>query len=440
MSSALTRITVIGNHRHLDLRLPSDEPLASLVPRIRELLLDGMEDQRNGGTSTVLTTAVGTVLEGAQTLSTASVKDGTRLYLREEGALPPAPEVYDVASFTAESTDNAPSLWSGRLRSGGLAAVAAVLLGGSAGASVLMQGRDGGPTGILLAAALMVIGAVYGRFRAPAVGLPTVAAGWLTAVAGAGAAPYFPPAATILAATVVALVAAGVAARTHVPFFTAAGLLAGLGCLWILVQVFTGHGPLAAGITGIAAVLALGLGPRLATIAAGLDRIDDEQRQGGPAPVRRTVLESFHAAHGTLSGWTIVAAAVGSAAATAVCFERDRPVWALLLAATLLGAVVFRGFPLPLFRQRAGIYLLAGSGLCAASVVVAGHLHQTAVLTVPALAGVLVLVAAGSTVRQQTGARLRLLAQRAEVACVLATIPLALGLSGAYEQLSRTFG
>lgn len=440
MSSTLTRITVIGKHRHLDLRVPSDEPLASLVPRIRELIIAGTEEQGHRATPTVLTTAVGDVLDGAQTLSAATVKDGARLYLREEGAVPPAPEVYDVASFAAEATDSSPGLWSGPLRSGGLAAVAAILLAGSAGASVLMQGPDGGPTGILLAAGMMVVGAAYGRFRSAAVGLPPVVAGWLVAVAGAFAAPYFPPAATILAATVTALVAAGVACRMHVSFFTPASLLAGLGCLWGLVRALTGHDALAAGITGIAAVLVLGLGPRLATIVAGLDRLDDEQRQGGPPSERRSVLEAFHCAHRTLSGYSILAAAVISAAAVVVCLERDRPVWALLLASSLLGALVFRGFPLPLYLQRAAVYVLAGAGLCAAAVVLAAQLHLTAILAVPAVVGALIFAAAGASVRQQTGARLRLLAQRAEAVCVLATIPLALGLSGAYEELGRAFG
>lgn len=438
MSTTLTRITVIGTHRHLDLRVPSDEPLASLVPRIRELINAGRDGKAGG--PTVLTTAVGMVLDDAQTLSTADVKDGARLYLRDADTVPPAPEAYDVASFTAESTDAAARLWSGPLRRGGLAAVAALLLAGSAGASVLMQGPDGGPTGMLLAAALMVAGAAYGHFRSAAVGLSAIAAGCIVATAAAFAAPYFPPAATILAAGVIALAAAGIACRTYVPFFTSAALLAGLGSLWILTRLLTGQDSLAAGITGVGAVLALGAGPRLATIVAGLDKFDDEQRQSGFPSPRRPVLEAFHSAHGTLSGYSLVAAGIGSAAAVAVCLERDRMVWAVLLAVTLLGAVAFRGFPLPLFRQRLGIYVLAGAGFCAAAAVVAGQLNQTSVFALPAACGALMLATADANVRKETGARLRLLAQRAEMACVLATVPLVIGLSGAFEQLGRTFG
>ena len=32
MSTALSRVTIIAAHRHLDVRLPSDEPIASLCP------------------------------------------------------------------------------------------------------------------------------------------------------------------------------------------------------------------------------------------------------------------------------------------------------------------------------------------------------------------------------------------------------------------------
>ena len=85
LSTALSRVTVISAHRHLDLRLPSDEPLASLIPQILTLLHDGPPDappQPSRGTapalitSSVLTTSLGSTLDVSA--YTAAVRDRRR--------------------------------------------------------------------------------------------------------------------------------------------------------------------------------------------------------------------------------------------------------------------------------------------------------------------------------------------------------------------------
>lgn len=439
MTNALTRITVIADHRHLDLRVPSDEPVASLLPQIRGLVFDGVDAARDQTGPTVLTTEVGVVIEAAQTLRASAVPDGARLYLRDQGAIPPSPEVYDVASFAAESTDHSPWLWSGSLRAPGLAAVAGLLLAGGGSAAVLQAESSPLVFGLSLAGALMLAGALLSRFRSMPAGVSVLATGWMVTVPVALTSGEVPPEFLILAGTVAALAAAGFGTRQHVPFFAAAGLLGALGALWWAVQQGTGDTALAAAVTGITAILMLGLAPRLATVLAGLNGLDDDQRQGA-RPNRQRTLDAFHRAHRTLAGWSLVSALAASAAAVVVCLAWDRAEWSLLLAAALLGAVVFRGLALPVFWQRAGVYGLAAAGLVGVTVVVARQLHQPAYLLIVGAVAVLVLAAAQGSVREQAAARLRLLANRTETVCVLATIPLALGLSGAYEQLGRTFG
>jgi type VII secretion integral membrane protein EccD len=439
MTNALTRITVIADHRHVDLRVPSDEPVASLLPQIRALVFDGVDDVRDQAGPTVLTTAVGGVIEASQTLRASAVPDGARLYLRDQGAIPPSPEVYDVASFAAESTDHAPWLWTGNLRAPGLAAVAGLLLAGSGSAAVLQQESGRLVFGTSLVIALILSGALLSRFRSVPAGVSVLTAGWMVAVPAALTSGDPAPEFLLLAATVAALAAAGFGTRQHVPFFAAAGLLGALGSLWWAVQQGTGDVPLAAATAGIAAILTLGLAPRLATVLAGLNGLDDDQRQG-VRPDRQRTLDAFHRAHRTLAGWSLASALAASVAAVVVCLARDRAEWSLLLAAALLGAVVFRGLALPVFWQRAGVYGLAAAGLVGVTAVVAQQLQQPACLLLVGAAAVLVLAAAQGTVREQAAARLRLLAARTETVCVLATIPLALGLSGAYEQLGRTFG
>jgi hypothetical protein len=172
---------------------------------------------------------------------------------------------------------------------------------------------------------------------------------------------------------------------------------------------------------------------------AGLNGLDDDQRQG-VRPNRQRTVDAFHRAHRTLTGCSLASALGASFAAVVVSLAWDRAEWSLPLAAALLGSVVFRGLSLPLFWQRGGVYALAAGGLMGIAVVVSVQLQQPAYLLIAGAVGVLVLAAAQGAVREQAGARLRLLAKRMETVCVLATIPLALGLSGAYEQLGRTFG
>jgi type VII secretion integral membrane protein EccD len=438
MTNALTRITVITEHRHVDLRVPSDEPVASLIPQLRELIFAGAEDVRNLSAPTVLTTGVGVVIEASQTLRAAAVPDGARLYLRDQGAIPASPEVYDVASFAAESTERSPKLWTGSVRAAGLAAVAGLLIAGSGSAAVLQQPHPM-VFGVSLVAALLLAGSLLSRFRSVPAGVSLLTAGWIVGVPVALTAVDFPSGPLLLIVTLLALAAAGFGTRQHVPFIASAGLLGGIGAAWAAVQQGTGDAALAAAVTGILSVFTLGIAPRFATVLAGLNGLDDDQRQGA-RPDRQRTIDAFHRAHRTLAGWSLASALAASFAAVVVSQSWDRPEWSLLLAAALLGSVVFRGLSLPLFWQRAGVYGLAGGGLVGTAVVVSVQLQQPAYLLIAGAVGVLVLAAAQGAVREQAGARLRLLAKRLETICVLATIPLALGLSGAYEQLGRTFG
>jgi type VII secretion integral membrane protein EccD len=438
MTNALTRITIIADHRHVDLRVPSDEPVASLLPQLRELIFDGAEDLATPSTATVLTTAVGVVVEASQTLRDAAVADGARLYLRDQGAIPASPEVYDVASFAAESTERSPAVWAGSVRTAGLAAVAGLLIAGSGSAAVLQQ-PDGNVFGVLLVAALLLAGSLVSRFRSLPAGVSVLIAGWIVGVPVALTSHTLPLGPLLLMTSMLALVAAGFGTRQHVPFVAAAGLFGAFGTVWGAIQQVTGDTALAAAVTGIASILTLGIAPRLATILAGLSGLDDDQRQG-VRPHRQRTIDAFHRAHRTLAGWSLASALAASFSAVIVSLAWDRAEWSLLLAAALLGSVVFRGLSLPLFWQRAGVYGLAAAGLVGITAVVSIQLHQPAYLLIAGAVGLVVLAAAQGAVRDQAGARLRLMAMRTETVCVLATIPLALGLSGTYEQLGHTFG
>ena len=450
MSTALSRVTVIAAHRHLDVRLPSDEPIASLMPQILDLMNEPASAGTSAGTTTalltssVLTTSVGVTLESSLTLRQAGISDGSMLYLRDERDVPSAPDVYDVPSFTAESTERLPALWADKLRSIGLSTVAGLLMAAASSSFVVVLrgtgNRDAALIGIAIAAALMLLGAIAGRARSIPAGLALVSAGLATAAATCFIVTPFATGALLLsAALVLALAASGVATAKYIPFLSSAGLLLTLGGLWALLGFSTRDQPLSAGITGIVAIFALGVAPRLATILTGLSGLDDDQRQGKRI-TRNTTLDAVHAAHATLTGWTLTAAVIAGVAVVVVATAKNRPVWAVLLAVALLGALTFRGLALPLLAQRAGVYVAAAGACWGATLVFVLASKQPLWLVVAAALAVLVLVACMVRVREQTAARLRVIASRLELLCVLATIPLVLGLSGAYTQLGQTFG
>ncbi|MFK0004256.1 EsaB/YukD family protein [Paenarthrobacter sp. NPDC090522] len=451
MSTALSRVTVMAAHRHLDLRLPSDEPIATLLPQIITMMADpgDGESQHSPGslqvvTTSVLTTSLGSTLESSGSLREAGIQDGSVLYLRDERDVPAAPDVYDVPSFAAESLERMQALWKGRLRTVGLSAVSALLLAAAASSFVLLLRSIGNSTaaltGIAIAAALMVAGAVLGRTRSTPGGLSLLTAGLATAAATSSIVVPFATGSLLFAAALVLAMATGaLATGKYTPLLSSAGLLLGLGGLWAVLGLVTRDQPLSAGIVGILAIFALGIAPRLATVLTGLGALDDDQRQGKRI-TRNTTLDAIHAAHATLTGWTLTAAVVAGTAALVVATARDRSVWAVLLSVSLLGALTLRGLALPLFAQRAGVYLAAAGGCWGTTYVLAVAAKQPFVLAAAAAVALLVLLASMLTVREQTAASLRVVASRLELICILAAVPLVLGLSGAYTQLGHTFG
>jgi type VII secretion integral membrane protein EccD len=452
VNGTLSRVTVIAEHRHLDLRLPSDEPVASLLPQILTLMNDGTDAAPNKPsvgrgttlTSSVLTSSLGVTIESSQSIRQAGITDGSLLYLREERNLPPAPDVYDVPSFAGDATERMPVLWTGALRTGGLSVIAGLLLAGASASFVLqMDGQIGGDKalqGIVIATALMIAGAVVGRARSIAAGLALIFAGLATAAATAVAVGPLGPGALLFPATAaLALAASAVATGKYVPFLSSAALLVAHAGMWALLGWSTDDQQLAAGLTGIAAIFSLGVAPRLATVLAGLSGLDDDQRQGKRIS-RSSTLDAVHAAHATLTGWTLTAATVAAAAVVVTATAVDQPLWAALLSMALLGSLTFRGLSMPLMAQRAGVYVTAAAACLGLALVFAVHLDQPLLLCGVAGVAALVLIACIVRVRDQAAARLRVTASRLELLCVLSTVPLVLGLSGAYTQLGQTFG
>ncbi|WP_208618582.1 EsaB/YukD family protein, partial [Streptomyces europaeiscabiei] len=100
--TALSRVTLVGERRRVDLVLPSREPVGLLLPEIMRLL-----DDRVGGRPELrhLVTADGSALSHDSTLESAGVPDGAVLRLVRAEDAPSAPVVHDVTDEAAEDLD-----------------------------------------------------------------------------------------------------------------------------------------------------------------------------------------------------------------------------------------------------------------------------------------------------------------------------------------------
>ena len=379
------------------------------------------------------------------TLRQSGIVDGALLYLREERDVPPAPEVYDVPSFAAAATERMPALWSGTLRTVGLAAVAGLLLAGSSTAAVVLQGTGPGGgsgtlTGIIFAAALILLGAPVMRLRALPAGVALTAAGAAVSVTTAAWATADPGTGALLAAGGITLaMAAWPRGRASMfPGFPAPDCFG------------AGRGLGAAQLEHIRRTSGRRAGGYCRHLHTGCRPADSHGDCGARRPRRRPAPGQAH--HPTQHLGRRPFGPRGAHRMDHDFVRRDSnrrsrhrdcrgpAVWAALLPLALLGALTFRGLSLPLLAQRAGVYVVAAAGYLASVIVFARAAEQPFLLAGAAAVGVLVLAASAARVRDQTAARLRVVAARIELCCVLSTIPLVLGLSGAYTQLGQTFG
>ena len=98
----MSRVTLVGEHRRVDLVLPSQEPIGRLLPDVMRLLGDrvGTRPQTRH-----LVAGDGSVLDPDATLESAAVADGAVLRLVRVEDAPSAPVVHDVTDEAAEDLD-----------------------------------------------------------------------------------------------------------------------------------------------------------------------------------------------------------------------------------------------------------------------------------------------------------------------------------------------
>jgi type VII secretion integral membrane protein EccD len=433
MTAQYSRVTVVGARRRVDTVLPSDEPVARLIPDLLALLA---EPAFAPPRLRQLVTGRGDVLAADATLAGSGVLDGHLLRLVAAQDSPPAPVVHDVAEEAADDLDRRGRRW----------AVTLLAVVWSAAGAALVHARWPGLLGAVELAGLAMVAAAAGvslvRWREP-VGTAVLCCSAVLGLAfawSAGRAANWPAENRwiLLAATATGLLAVLGAAT---PLGRAALFGGGVG-LGLVTAWYTGlrlglTAERTAAVLAVLAVVALGVLPRLALSAAGLSRLDDA-RVAGREVSRREVGATLADTHRGLV--LAVVAVAGSAAVSGAVLASGASPWSVGLAGLLGVLVVSRGRALPLL----GEVLATGAAATAIGVALlaawaAGHRTSGGPLAVvgAGLLGTLVVLAWNPSAHAR--ARARRIADRAEAVLVVAVLPVAVGVFGSYGRLLHAF-
>lgn len=438
---ALTRVTVTAEHRSVELLLPGDEPLASLMPRINDLT--GFSGTVPDGARTVLNHVGGPALSPRMSLQDQHVDDGDWLLLTlVEDALP-EPIVYDIADSGEELL---PLLrrWSDRH-----VHVAAAVASGA--------------LGLLCAVAFLAL--MHPDLALPAAlgiaGLSCVALAWrpwsrhdlapaLTPVPLAALAlvftlvPHPPLTVTLIcgAVFVMTLGAIGISVRmprSSLSLLTAAGVLAGT---WSLSWWLAPAPQLAALVAGSVSLVVLGVMPRVAIALSGLDTMD-RHTHGDRTDRRSNVLRVLTSVHRSLTG-SILIVTVSLLFAAGLLISTTRPsAWILAALGLWTTVIALRGrhFPLLSHRMLLGFcaVLLFGATLWSTAHADIAPWLPVAALVVLASVAFGLLAAPWFAPAPHVVSRLRLLGNRVEFIAALAVVPIVVGAFDLYTLLLETF-
>lgn len=446
--AVLSRVTLVGERRRVDLVLPSQEPVGLLLPEIMRLLGDSPQERP---APRHLVRVDGSALDHDSTLEAAGVRDGAVLRLVRAEDAPPAPVVHDVTEEVAEGLGHRAWQWgpvARRVTAGvacvGWAVVAALFARAQFDRSVVAAAL------LACSGATAVAGAVLGRLRRRASATTLLCAAGALGVLGvwslvdglggdgAGALRL----AGVAAVSAVVLVLLGLFTHVGRGGVVGAGAVALTAVGWeAVVAVQSGAGTAeqqarVGAVLGVVSVVVLGVLPRLALMASGLSGLDD-RRAGGVSVSRYQVSAALAAAHRGLVLATITVA--GSAAAAAVLALRSPSAWTVPLAAVVTVVLALRARAFPLVAEV--VVLLAAAAGVAVRLLAVWAERSSAAAPLAVLVVLAVLPLAVLTVQpaEHVRVRLRRVGDLLESLGVVALLPLLVGVFGVYGRLLDTF-
>ncbi|HEU0089678.1 MAG TPA: type VII secretion integral membrane protein EccD [Pseudonocardiaceae bacterium] len=445
MATRFTRVTVVGEGRQVDVSLPAQQPVLTLVPQLCALL--SLRAERPGAPWTLATVTSG-ILDPHRTLDDAGVTDADVLYLAPPAEAPQPPFVEDVVDEVGTQLDNASQLaegveWQGTARVAGCCALAAAVL-----AAVALLVGFGAPdrlAALLGLAGLGLLTAILcwplrdrgAVWLAAAGALAWALAGWTLGVpAGSLAVPGWT---TAIGAGIGLTTFWLTGPRWH--SLAAGGLtLAPLAFLGAVLQAGLPAERTAA-VMLVVALFVAGLAPQFAVAGAELVPLLRAVEEGNRV-TRRALSDAVRRGQVVLTG-VVTGNAVVAALAVSILLSSGA-----VAAATLgaLGGVVF-GLRSRAFTRAAQVLPMLAVPTAAAAAAVAVTLPGWAALpTGPAVwfgaAGLLVvglaLVGLGvGQLGEVPAARLRRLLDIVEAVAVIAVVPLTLGVFDAYAWVSE---
>ncbi|NUK32198.1 type VII secretion integral membrane protein EccD [Streptomyces lunaelactis] len=444
--TALSRVTLIGERRRVDLVLPSQEPVGLLLPEVMRLLDDQVSARpmlRH------LVTADGSALAHDSTLESAGVADGAVLRLVRAEDAPSAPVVHDVTDEAADDLDVRAWRWkpAARRTVAGLAAVGWALAAGALARTEFDLSAVGG---VLLALAIVaaLTGVLLGRTGRRGLATTLIVMGGALGVLGAwtladahswsGGMRLV----GVAAALVVALLLLGWVSPLGRGGLVGAGAVAGCTACWeIAAALQPGDGTVAGQVrTGVllavVSVVVLGVLPRLALMSSGLSALDD-RRSGGVSVSRYEVSTALAATHRGLTLATVVMAV--SAAAAGVLGLQVPTAWTVPLAVVVAVVLALRARAFPLVAEVVALLAAAALVTLRLSWVWLERSSAAGPLALLSVLAVILLVVLSVQPAEHVRVRLRRFGDALESVGVIALVPLVLGVFGVYGRLLGTF-
>ncbi len=418
--SDFTRITVIGSVKKATIVVPADEPLATLLPEIADVI-----DEPATASGLTLVGRLGDEVELALSAGDQDLVDGSVFRIVAIADAPPPPEVSDVTAAVAETLDTATGRWNNRHR----VTVTALALGASV--ALFDVGTWFAPTVYVVAVIAAVLIGTLGS-RTVAVLVAALAVGAVPAMTVFVAATIDPtlvesPLVVVELGLLLVWIALAPLGGRRSLLGAAVGVV--LSLLFLALHFIGATDTEAAAILGVAVVVGLGLLPAFALNASGLATLDDKVIAGVPAvrlTVRSRVMEAYR-----FFSWAVYALAASGAVAVAALLS-DGSLWPLILGAAIAAVLVLRTRVMPLAVQAwalwaaAGVAVFLGMGPRIAEEPVVSAVVLVAVMAMAVLAGTL-------APRPHTRIRLRRFGDLIESLAVLVLVPAVLGIFGIYE-------
>ncbi len=444
--TALSRVTLVGERRRVDLVLPSQEPVGVLLPEIMRLL-----DDRVGARPELrhLVTADGSALAHDSSLESAGVPDGAVLRLVRVEDAPSAPVVHDVSDEVADDLDIRAWRWRPAVRRvvAGLATVFWAVAAGVLARREFDLAAVG--AGLLAVAGVSAFaGLLCGRARRHGLATTLIATAGALAVLGAWtcADAYDWSGALRLAGLALPLASTLLLAGWFTPLgrgaLIGAGAVGGCLVLWEALIAVQGGAGTASGqarvgaLLAVVSVIALGVLPRLALMASGLTGLDD-RRTGGASVSRYQVTTALAATHRGLAIATAVLAA--SASAAGVLVLRSVSVWTVLLGIVVMVALGLRARAFPLTAEVVALLVAASAVALRLAVLWLEHTAAAGPIAVLALLAITPLAVLSMDPAEHVRVRLRRIGDALESVAVIAMLPLVIGVFGVYGRLLGTF-